>query len=271
MYYSVFDNPDVLDATAVYEPETATLVSRVILVDDADADALIARLHADAVDRLVDEAGTEVSAALRVSVLRSTDQVLGGADDGNSSHKGGEVWSSCTSGFGTRASSHTSGTRGISSAGHCPNPQYDDGSSLTLKGEYEGNAGDFEWRRGPKDHNDNFFAGGGGQTESNSRDVTGVGAPMVNQTLCRNGKVTHKKCQEVRKTSVCNSSGLCNLVQMGARLAAPGDSGGPVYKDREAYGLHQGWMYDPSWPFDRDVFSKASRIDNALGVYIATN
>ena len=64
---------------------------------------------------------------------------------------------------------------------------------------------------------------------------------------------------------------FCNLVQMGARLSADGDSGGPVYWGSTAYGLHQGWMWDPVWPFTRDVFSRADRIDDALGyVYIAT-
>lgn len=74
----------------------------------------------------------------------------------------------------------------------------------------------------------------------------------------------------MRKKSVC-SSGICKLAQLGSRLAAPGDSGGPVYSDRTAFGIHHGWMYDPVWPFDRDLFSKAKQIDDALGVYIATN
>lgn len=268
--YSVFDNPDVLDATAVYEPQTATIVTRALLADTADADALLARLRAGAADRLSAEAGKDVSAAIKISVLRSDAPALSGDAAGVSRHKGGEVWSTCTSGFGTRRSSSTSGTRGIASAGHCPNPQYDDGSNLTLKGEHEGTHGDFEGRRGPKVHNDNFFAGGGGQTETDSRDVSAKGNAVVNQTLCRNGKTTHKKCQEVRKTPVC-AGGECNLVQMGENLTEGGDSGGPVYFDRTAYGIHKGWMTDPFWPFKREIFSKATRIDNALGVYIATN
>ena len=58
---------------------------------------------------------------------------------------------------------------------------------------------------------------------------------------------------------------------MGSRLAAGGDSGGPIYWGNTAYGLHQGWKYDPAWPADRDLFSRADRIDNTLGVWIATN
>ena len=38
-----------------------------------------------------------------------------------------------------------------------------------------------------------------------------------------------------------------------------------------AYGIHKGYVYDPFWPFDREVFSRADRIDNALGIFIATS
>lgn len=69
---------------------------------------------------------------------------------------------------------------------------------------------------------------------------------------------------------MCNGS-ACNLVEMGERSAAGGDSGGPVYWGNTAYGLHQGGIYDPVWSFDRDVFARADRIDNALGIYIATS
>lgn len=44
-----------------------------------------------------------------------------------------------------------------------------------------------------------------------------------------------------------------------------------MYWGNTAYGLHQGWIYDPFWPFDREVFSRADRIDDALGIYIATD
>lgn len=74
----------------------------------------------------------------------------------------------------------------------------------------------------------------------------------------------------MRKLDVCYEQ-YCHLIQMGARLAAGGDSGGPIFYSNTAYGLHQGWHYDPFWPYDRDLFSRGSRIDDALGVYIATS
>ena len=73
----------------------------------------------------------------------------------------------------------------------------------------------------------------------------------------------------MRKLNHCNGSN-CNLVQMRSHLSASGDSGGPVYWGNTAYGLHQGKAYDP-WPFSRGVFSRADRIDDALGISIATD
>ncbi|MDH5278140.1 MAG: S1 family peptidase, partial [Actinomycetota bacterium] len=87
---------------------------------------------------------------------------------------------------------------------------------------------------------------------------------------CKNGATNHASCQEVRSLNECRSA-YCNLVEMGARLAAGGDSGGPIYWGNTAYGLHEGWKYDPAPPFDRDLFSRADRIDNALDVWIDTN
>lgn len=60
------------------------------------------------------------------------------------------------------------------------------------------------------------------------------------------------------------------LVQMDARLAAGGDSGGPVFWGNTAYGFHQGYVYDV-WPADRDVFSRSHRIDDTLGVVVASS
>jgi hypothetical protein len=110
-------------------------------------------------------------------------------------------------------------------------------------------------------------AGDANNTEVNRRTVTELGAPVVGQSLCKNGRTNHRQCQEVRRLHVCRET-ACNMVQMGARLAAPGDSGGPIYWNTTAYGLHSGWQYDP-FPFNRDYFSRADRLPNALGVHIA--
>lgn len=268
-HFAVFEDADVRDATTVFDPDTATLVTRVV-TDSPTGEARMPELRSSAAARVLDAVGPDVGAALKVSVLHSDQPVLTGQDAGASVHEGGEIISGCTSGFGTRASSSTSGTRGISTAGHCSDSQSDDGYALTYKGGYEGTYGDFQWHTGPMTLNDNFFSGSSTATEVNSRDTTGTGNATLGQTVCQNGATTHYHCQQVRKTSVC-AGGECNLVQLGSRDADGGDSGGPVFVDRTAYGLHKGWMYDPAWPTDRDLYSKSTRIDDALGIYIATN
>lgn len=148
-HYAVFDHPGVLDATTVFEPGSDTLVTRVV-IDSDSAESLVSELSSIAADQVTAELAPGAADAIEVAVLHSEQSMLSGVDAGTSVHKGGEVWSTCSSGFGTRKSSSTSGTRGIASAGHCPNPQYDDGSNLTLKGEHQGTYGDFEWLEVPK-------------------------------------------------------------------------------------------------------------------------
>ena len=73
----------------------------------------------------------------------------------------------------------------------------------------------------------------------------------------------------MRKINYC-AGDHCYLVQMGSDLSENGDSGGPVYWENSAYGIFLGYVYDP-FPFSREVFSQADRIDDALGISIATD
>ena len=267
VHYSIYDSPGVRNAATSFDAGTRTITTTVVLADTLQ-EPVVTSLNATARDALAAvSADKPFDIATVVNVSESP--VLGGLDS-SSYHYGGEILTGCTSGFGTRASSSTSGIRGIATAGHCDNSQTDDGYSLTYKSGHEGTHGDFQWHRGPMTESDNFYAGTASTTETTLRDVSGIGSPIVGQTLCKNGKTNHASCQEVRSLNEC-SDGVCNLVEMGARLAAGGDSGGPIYWGNTAYGLHQGWKYDPSWPYDRDLFSRADRIDNALSVWIATN
>lgn len=131
--------------------------------------------------------------------------VLGG-DDSASYHYGGETITGCTTGFGTRATSHTSGTRGISTAGHCNNSQTDDGHNLKFKDAHNASQGDFQWHTGPVTESDDFYEGTATVTETIRTDVAGVGAPTVGQFLCQNGATNHFNCQDVRKLNVCSGN-----------------------------------------------------------------
>jgi hypothetical protein len=267
VHYTLLARPEVSNAATTFDFGTGQITTRVVLAS-AVPDSVLGDLRLVAANSLIDAAGVGILDSIATSVFRSDLQIMGGDDGGYSYHMGGEILSTCTSGFGTRQIG--TGVRGISTAGHCSNSQSDDGSSLTFMGEHNGTHGDFQWHTGPKTENDNFYSGSSTITEVNERDVSSVGAPVVGQSLCMNGKTTQKHCQEVRRINVCYD-GRCNLVQMGARHASGGDSGGPWFWGTRAYGLHQSWMYDPFWPYNRDLFSRADRIDNALGINIATS
>jgi len=262
-HFAVMEQAGVLDVVTTYSFDTGRITVVVALGQSVDA-ATQSRLE-EAVDLSI---GQSLPETIEVAVVSSGNSHLV-FEDSSSYHYGGEAFSGCTSGFGTRASSETSGTRGISTAGHCGNSQTDDGDAMTFEDEYDDTHGDFQWHTGPQTESDDFYSGNSTTLETSLRDLSSVGDAVVGQSLCKNGKTSYKDCQEVRKTSVCAGNN-CNLVQMGARLADGGDSGGPVFWANTAYGLHTSWMYDP-WPFNRDVYSKATRIDNALGIWVATS
>lgn len=266
-HYAVFDAANVRDASTSFDFETRQITT-VVALDSDVADSVLDDLRAGATKSLIDSGLGRVLDSIAVLVVRSNLPELGGTDS-NTEHMGGErlAGHDCTSGFVVRT---PAGVRGVSTAGHCNNALTDDGVALNFQAAHFGAQGDFQWHTGPQARPDDFYAGDANVTEVNRRDVAGVGGPVVGQALCKNGISTHRTCDDVIQLNVCNGA-ACSLVQMSARLAAGGDSGGPVYWNFTAYGLHQGWRYDPVWPFDRDLFSRANRLPNALNVSVALN
>lgn len=151
VHFALLDTPGVRDATTTFDSATGEITTTVVLQSDVPAATLV-DIRALARKSLAASVGEAVSNRIATNVVVSRQPVLGG-DDSSSYHHGGEAISSCTSGFGTKTSS---GTRGISTAGHCGNSQTDDGSSLTYKSEYRGTHGDFQWHTGPKPETDDF-------------------------------------------------------------------------------------------------------------------
>ncbi|MDA0988795.1 MAG: S1 family peptidase [Chloroflexi bacterium] len=266
VHYALYERPEVRYAVTSHDYATRKITTLVVLEDTA-SDALLNELQLFAEKTLIDATRGNILDSILISVVRSPVPVPAGGDS-STRHLGGEAISGCTSGFVVTNS--TGHTRGILTAGHCGDSQSDDGSSLTFQAQHIGTHGDFQWHTGSQDKPDDFYSGDTSSTEVNQLDVVGQGLPVVGQSLCRNGSTSYKDCQEVRKLNVCGAYGACNLVQMGARLAAGGDSGGPVFWGSTVYGIHQGWVYDP-WPFDRDVFSLIDRVDEALGMFLATS
>jgi streptogrisin C len=265
VHYAVFEAAGVRDATTSFDYETRQITT-VVALKSGVPDAALDELRAGAINGLVDSGLGKLLDGVSITVLRSNVPTLGGRTT-DSAHIGGEDLSGCTSGFTVK---NGSGVRGVATAGHCGDFQNDDGVALTYKAGHEGAHGDFQWHTGPQGEPDDFYAGNATTWEVDLRDVAGVGAPVVNQSLCKNGYAGFRDCGYVIQLNVCHF-GLCNLVQMDARTTVGGDSGGPFYWNYTAYGFMYGWRYDPVWPYDRDLFSRADRIDDALGVTVNTN
>ena len=269
-HFAVFEHDGVEDAITSFDFDSKTIEIVVSKSDTASKAVTTMELEqiADAaVNRTIDR---NPASLIAVSVAEANTRVLGG-DDSSSYHWGGEALSTCTSGFTVRTDSSTSGSRGVATAGHCNDTQSDDGDSLTIQDSYDGYYGDYQWHTGPDTVQDEFYSGTTTSLEAYPRDVSSVGYALEGQSVCKNGKAGYKDCGEVRKDSVCHG-GNCYMQQMGSRLAVSGDSGGPIFWSNTAYGLHEGWMYDPSWPWDRDTYSRAIyNLDWAIGVHIATS
>jgi hypothetical protein len=265
-HYAVLGQAGIRDATTSFDDDARRITVLVALEAGVPAEALDA-LRVVATTAVAEAGVGHVLDTIQLSVVRSDTPEVGG-NDASTEHLGGELvngprWG-CTSGF---VVVNAAGTRGVTTAGHCEDHLTDDGVALVFRAAHEGAHGDFQWHTGPRPMPRSFYAGSATATEVNRRNVTAVGAPVVGQSLCKNGRTNHAQCQEVRRLNVC-SGRYCSLVQMGARLAAGGDSGGPIYWGHTAYGLHQGWHFDPVRPFDRDLFSRADLLPRALGVSV---
>lgn len=259
---NVMARPGVTDAVTVFSP-TDNTIQVDVSVESRDAklseNLLTRELHRAEVATVPAPVSVEVKVFEGVKLADTESSAF---------HYGGEDLNSCTSGFGVRWGSSTSGERGISTAAHCPNSLTDDGKTLTYRGGHQGHFGDFQWHSGTGTESDDFYSGNSSTTEVHRRDVSSVAAAAPGSVVCVNGRTTHKSCTTVREQQVC-ANGACNLVGMQHHVTAGGDSGGPWFYGPVAYGIHHG--YYRSWFRRRSAFSHATLMDNAIGVHVATN
>ena len=272
VHYSVYNSPGVLDIVTGYNFATGKITTTVVL-EDTVSDAAIEGFRAAATTSLINATRADILDSITVSLVRSSRQSLG-TKESSTKHMGGEVLinddgvKTCTTGLVVVDSG---GNRGIATAGHCGDTQTDDGVTLTIQEQqHEGGWGDFQWHTGSQDMPSAFHAGDSSSTESHVRHVSygGVGIPSLGQALCRNGRVSHKDCQDVHALDEC-WTGVCKLVVMEEHLSARGDSGGPVYMGDRAFGMHFGRMVLGNQY--REAFSRAEYIDEAIGVNVAVD
>lgn len=258
------------DAVSSFDHETQEIRITVPKSAGDIADGVLQRFATRAVQETASDAAGLVTVRIEVSPLATLSQ-----DYSSSYQMGGEAWSTCTSGFVFVRT--TLGDRIVTTAGHCGTGSFtDDGDSLSLvSSAYDGFWGDWQMRKGPDTHLDNFYSGSSATLEVSSRDVSSGGVPMDGQVLCGNGKVSFKECDDVRDASTCVGAN-CYLIEMENNEFTNGDSGGVVFYWRTAYGgitgSHSGCT--PSWPWcwNRDLFSRQDSVHEIWsGVYIATS
>jgi hypothetical protein len=168
---------------------------------------------------------------------------------------GGLAISTCTTGFTVY---NSSGTRGVSTSGHCGNSQSLSGYSLTFRGEAYSGSYDIQWHNASGHTWPNTIKVGSG-----TRSITGTRS-RANQTVgsqvCKQGKTTGYTCGTISTTSYC-ASGACTWVRVagnGTNLSEGGDSGGPWFSGNTAYGSHTYGIGDDSAYMAVNYFSGIS-------------
>ena len=266
VHHSVLGTAGVSNATTAFDYETRQITTVVVLEHVAGGLAMT-DLREGAVNGLVDSGLSNLLDRVSVVVLESNLPTLGNFDT-SSANIGGELLSDCTSGFSVK---NSLGVAGATTSAHCQNQQSDDGHPLTFKAEHFGVHGDFQWMTVPQAAPDDFYAGSTTVTETDRRDVAAVGAPIVGQSLCKNGRTGYKDMPRGNEAQRLQWRSLQSRVD-GKRAWRPGVtavdlSTGVTLRT----GCIEGAIFNPFWPFDRDVFARADRIDNALGVNVKTS
>lgn len=152
---------------------------------------------------------------------------------------GGLALTTCTSGFHVK---NSSGTRGITTAGHCRPAQSYDGNALTFLSENWSGRYDIQWHnRAGGTHDAVIHVSDGGA----SRPITGTrprSQQDVGDWVCKQGRITGFDCGTINDTSYCYSVGpvnACTFVYVSGgitNLIDPGDSGGPWFDWTTALG-----------------------------------
>lgn len=267
-HYAAFERSDVTEVVTRYQSRSGRIV---VSIMTPSGENVLSPSVAETIEEELRSAPEYELLSSRVElVVEVLDEPLNATKDSWSWHYGGETVGACTSGFGTRSSSSTSGTRGISTAGHCANTGLtDDGRTLTYQAGHDGFAGDFQWHTGPGSESNKFYAGtSGGAHETNLRSVTSVATALVGNYVCTNGRISRQECDFVYEVGVCKLSN-CNLFAMTVREHTSGDSGAPVFNANQARGLHEGGgSLDGA---NRDWRSQVVNMPPNIGAYVATN
>lgn len=237
--------------------------NRVVLVAGAGALTRLSQLTLPAAD------------LQKVRIERPVSSPRGGVDSPTGGGGAGLSGTACTSGYTVRQTS--TGTRGISTAGHCSNSLSYAGTPLTYKGQKYGGRDDFQWHTASGISWSNTVSDGVGDSSTPYyRYITARAATtsiVTGNFYCKTGIITGYDCGNVTNVNFCPGYGglSCTffLVKGTADMSIPGDSGGPVYSSSTAVGTISGQYYGSGHPYSAIVGPQATFADLGLEVAIS--
>ena len=165
-------------------------------------------------------------------------------------------------------------TRGLITAGHCENAAmntYTDvinggSATLTYQVEHQGGFGDMQWHTSNTNEVDDFYSSPSG----GNRDVTGIASIAQGDGFLYWGLGSQTQYgSTVGWVNVDPPGNVANLTCFVGGQGGPGDSGGPVFIGNLAAGIIFGSVTVNGSA--RACFSKASRFDDGIGVFLATS
>ncbi|MCY4417911.1 MAG: S1 family peptidase [Chloroflexi bacterium] len=186
---------------------------------------------------------------------------------------GGLALSRCTSGFGVKDSS---GTKGITTAGHCYDTLHYDGLWIPHQEGTFQKSHDVQWHTAP-----DFTVKNKIKVGTNTRSITSTrsrNSQSVGNYVCKYGKTTGYTCgnivdknfQFTDERSDCDDPGNCQwkatwikVHKDGVNLSEGGDSGGPWFSKYTAYGTHSRSLGD-------DAFYMAINYVDAIDITVLT-
>jgi len=219
--------PGVAAADSVIDDHNGEVVVTYSLLDGDLLATEVARIAASAVASLDARLGTGIP-------LRTVEGFV--PTEHETAIVGGNGFLDCTAGFAVTSS----GTTGISTAGHCLNDTtYYGGSYAYFEAQSAPASGDVQWHtfNGAAVTNKFRYTSSGGE-----RFVTSAVNPVSGSAICYWGLTTGNNCGTVTAVNYCSPSGYCLLFRYGPSTAEYGDSGGPWYFGNVGKGITHGFL-----------------------------
>ena len=182
---------------------------------------------------------------------------------------GGLPLSPCTSGFSVKKSD---GTKGITSAGHCPNTQTYNGDGLTFESEKLTGSYDIQWYTTPGYTVTNKIRW---WSDGTTRDITATksrSSQVIGGYVCKYGKTSHYTCGYISDKNF-EYHGQATFIRVNNTagyddLSSGGDSGGPWFLTGDAYGTHVG---APTVDPNDAIYMAVNYVESGLGVTVMTS